>query len=242
MSRTGTFFGIGVGPGEQGLIPILAWEQLQNCGAIYVPKATSQDASTARACLPPHSIPDSRFHEVEFDMSRNHDALLVRYATIAESIASHLQGGIDVAYLTLGDTMTYSTFNYALRAVRKVLPEVRWKIFPGVTSYSALAASTGFSLGEGKERIQILPCPESLDDLETVIKRNDIVILMKIGQRLTGVLELLQRMDLSKYCAFGARIGMRDGYCLSDLSSLLENTPSGYLASMLIRNPTPSYS
>lgn len=242
MNKTGTFFGIGVGPGEAGLMPVLAWEQLQRCGAIYVPKATSQEASTARACLPSHNIPDHLFHEVEFDMSRNHEALVARYASMADAIASHLRNGTDVAYLTIGDTMTFSTFNYALRAVRALLPDAPWRIFPGITSYAALAAATGYPLGEGKERIQILPCPESLHELEAVIKRNDIVVLMKIAQRLNGVLQLLQQMGLSEHCAFGARIGMPDGYCMSDISPLLHNTPSGYLATMLIRNPTPSYS
>jgi pyridoxal phosphate enzyme (YggS family) len=65
---------------------------------------------------------------------------------------------------------------------------------------------------------------------------------LKIAQRLNGVLQLLQQMGLSEHCAFGARIGMPDGYCMSDISPLLHNTPSGYLATMLIRNPTPSYS
>ena len=241
MKQLGTFFGIGVGPGEQGLMPVLAWEQLQQCSIIFVPKATSQDASTARSCLPLNDIPESRFHEVEFDMSRDHDALLERYTKMAAAIAEHLHMGENVAYLTLGDTMTYSTFNYTLRAVRSLIPEAPWRIFPGITSYSALAATTGFPLGEGKEHIQILPCPESSDELQTSIERNDIVVLMKVGKRLPYVLQLIEQMGLTQHSAFGCRIGMPDGYCLRDLSPLIENPPSGYLSTMLIRNPHPLY-
>lgn len=242
MNQTGTFYGIGVGPGEKGLLPILAWERLQRCGVIFVPKATSQDASTAKHCLPPNSIPDSCFIEVEFDMSRDHDALQARYTAMAATITAHLKSGADVAYLTLGDTMTYSTFNYTLNAVRNVFPEVLWHVFPGISSYAALAAATGFSLGEGKERIQILPCPEDSTTLKQTIGRNDIVVLMKVGKRLPMVLSVIQEMNLIEHSAFGSRIGMPDGFCLRDLSPLLVDPPSGYLSTMLVRNPHPRYS
>jgi precorrin-2/cobalt-factor-2 C20-methyltransferase len=241
MSHLGTFFGIGVGPGEKGLIPVLAWEKLQKCGAIYVPRATSQESSTARGCLPHNTIPEDRFHEVEFDMSQDHDSLEVRYTAMAESIARHLKNGTDVAYLTLGDTMTYSTFNYALRAVQKTLPEALWRVFPGISSYAALAAETGFSLGEGKERIQILPCPETSEELRDTINRNHIVVLMKVGKRLALVLEQINQMGLTEHSAFGSRIGMTDGYCIRDISPLIQDPPTGYLSTLLIRNPNPIY-
>jgi precorrin-2/cobalt-factor-2 C20-methyltransferase len=158
---------------------------------------------------------------------------------MAASITEKLREGLDVAYLTLGDTMTYSTFNYTLRAVREACPEAPWRVFPGVSSYAALAATTGFSLGEGKERVQILPCPETPEALEPVIRANDIVVLMKVGHRLPWVLTLLQRLQLLEHSAFGSRIGMPDGLCLRDLTPLLEAMPSGYLSTMLIRNPAP---
>ena len=239
MKTTGTFFGIGVGPGEQGLLPVLAWEALQKCGAIFVPRATSQEGSTAKGCLPPHSIAEERFHEVAFDMSTDHNALLARYTTMAAQIAELLRAGQDVAYLTLGDSMTYSTFNYTLRAVRTACPEAHWRVFPGISSYAALAAATGFPLGEGKERVLILPCPESMESLERALQQHDITVLMKIGRRLPEVLAVLDRMNLTEQAAFGGRVGMPDAVCQLGIHGLLNTPPSGYLSTMLIRNPNP---
>ncbi len=242
MNALGTFYGIGVGPGEPGLLPVIAWETLQRCAVIYVPRAGSQEASTAKNCLPANEIPEERFREVVFDMSKDHAALEARYTVMAESIAELLRAGQDVAYLTIGDTMTFSTFNYTLRAVRSACPEAPWHVFPGVPCYAALAAVTGFPLGEGKERVQILPCPEDTAELERVIQRNDIVVLMKIGHRLSAVLDLLQSMELLEHAAFGSRIGMPDGNCLLGIASLLSTPTSGYLSTMLIRNPAPRQS
>jgi precorrin-2/cobalt-factor-2 C20-methyltransferase len=239
MKTTGTFYGIGVGPGEQGLLPVLAWEALQRCAVIFVPRATSQEGSTAKACLPANALPEERFCEVEFDMSTEHGALLERYTAMAARIATHLRAGHDVAYLTLGDSMTYSTFNYTLRAVREACPEAPWRVFPGVSSYAALAAATGFPLGEGKERVLILPCPDSMESLERALRQHDITVLMKIGKRLPEVLALLKQMDLTREAAFGGRVGMPDAICQIGLDGLLGVPPSGYLSTMLIRNPAP---
>jgi precorrin-2/cobalt-factor-2 C20-methyltransferase len=239
MTHCGTFYGMGVGPGERGLIPVVAWEVLLTCDVIFVPRATSKEASTARSCLPINEIPEAKFREVEFDMSKDHLALEARYTLLAAEIAAVLRDGKSVAYLTLGDSMTYSTFNYALRAVRLACPEAPWRVFPGVTSFVALAAATGQSLGEGKERIQILPCPEDAETLESVVLRNHIVVLMKVGHRLPMVVELLKKKRLMEFCTFGARVGMPEQILITDASELSANLERGYLSTMLIRNPSP---
>jgi len=239
MSKTGTFYGIGVGPGEPGLLPVVAWETLKCCHVIYIPRASSQEASTAKACLPAHSIPDERFKEIEFDMSKDHSVLAERYSHSAREIARQLRQGLDVAYLTIGDTMTFSTFNYQLQAVREACPEAPWRVFPGVTSYAALAACTGFALGEGKERVQILPCPEEPGALQRAIETNDIVVLMKIGKRLSMVVALLESMNLLREAVFGTRVGTTEAVCLTGIEPLLLNPAYGYLSTMLIRNPSP---
>jgi precorrin-2/cobalt-factor-2 C20-methyltransferase len=158
---------------------------------------------------------------------------------MAGHISTLLRAGQDVAYLTLGDSMTYSTFNYTLRAVRKACPGASWRVFPGISSYAALAAATGFPLGEGKERVLILPCPESMDLLARALQQHDVTVLMKIGRRLPEVLSLLEQMNLAATAAFGGRVGMPDGFCQLGIQGLLNVPRSGYLSTMLIRNPSP---
>lgn len=239
MKPTGTFYGIGVGPGEPGMLPVVAWATLEKCDVVYVPRATSQEASTAKSCLPPNYIPEDRFREVEFDMSKEHGVLSERYQRAAREITHYLREGKDVAYLTIGDTMTFSTFNYALDAVRTACPEAPWRVYPGISSYTALAAHMGFSLGEGKERLQILPCPDDSGSLQRAIEHNDIVILMKIGKRLPMVVELLRTMNLLREAVFGSHIGTSDAIYMNGVEPLLLAPSSGYLSTMLIRNPSP---
>lgn len=240
MEHLGTFYGIGVGPGEPGLITLAAWEALQRCDVIFTPRAQSASTSAARNCLPPHAIPDKRFREVEFRMDPDREVLRESYTLLAGQIAAELRAGRNVAYLTLGDPLTYSTYGYTLAALRDWLPQLRHRTFPGITSYCALAAATDWPLGEGKERVLILPCPESMVELRRAIEENDIVVLMKIGGRLPAVLGLLRQLGIAEHCAFGRHVGMQKEF-IARQAHELESVPEnyGYLATMLIRKTAP---
>jgi precorrin-2/cobalt-factor-2 C20-methyltransferase len=235
LTPPGLFCGIGVGPGMPGLIPVVAWDFLQNCDLILLPRAKAADQSVARNCLPPHQIPETRFREIEFAMESDRTLLAGHYLRLADEIGEEVRAGKRVAYLTIGDPLTYSTYIYLLRALRKRFLELPCRTYPGVPSYCALAAATGFAIGEGKERVLILPCPNDMHELRRLIEAHDIVILLKIGERLPPVLQLLEDMEIGDHCAFGAHVGMENEVLSVRISDLSKTNPAGYLSTMLIR-------
>ena len=201
MMELGTFFGIGVGPGPSGFIPVAALTALKSCQVVFVPKAQHVSESIARQCARDLEIPPDVFREVVYDRDWERQDLPSRYTNIAQEIACELRAGKDVAYLTTGDALTYSTLSFTLQALVNMLPEVKHRIFPGVTSYAAAAAALDWPIGRGKERTLILPCPDDIDRLRTEIDTHDIVILLKISDRLPAVLQLLHEMGISQHCA-----------------------------------------
>jgi len=235
MTKLGKFYGVGVGPGEPGLIPVAAWEALQRCDVIFLPRARSMDCSVARRALPPNDFPPERFREIEFNMDPDRAALREHYHELAGTIAAELRAGKSAAWLTLGDPFTYSTYSYTLAALLDCLPGLEHRTFPGITSFGAVAAAAGWPLGEGKERILILPCPESADELRAAIETNDVVVLMKIGARLPMTLALLREMGIESHCAFGRRVGMPEELLCPDARELRAEDSPGYLSTMLIR-------
>jgi precorrin-2/cobalt-factor-2 C20-methyltransferase len=231
----GQFWGVGVGPGPRGLLPVAAVEALSQAAVIYLPRARSAEVSIARQCVDGLMIPQARLREVEFTMDPDRNVLREHYGTLAADIAAELEAGRDVAYLTLGDPMTYSTYGYTLMALKDRLPAVRTRTFPGVTSFAAAAAALNWPLGEGKERVLILPCPDDAHSLQRDIRTHDVVVLMKIGKRLPMVLQVVRDMGISQHCALAARIGLPGEALCDDLSTLGEPTSLGYLSTMLIR-------
>jgi len=237
--QPGMFWGIGVGPGPAGYLPLAAMQALQQADLIYVPRARSADTSVALQCLQGVAVAAERLREVEFNMDPDRNVLREHYAQLAQEIAAELQAGRSVAYLTIGDTLTYSTYGYILAALKDLLPDFPHRSFPGITSYASAAAALDWPLGVGKERTLILPCPDDAATLRQEIDSHDIVVLMKIGARLPWVLALLKEMGIAEHCAFARRIGLDGEVLASDLRELQagdrDHAVSGYLATMLIR-------
>ena len=235
MKQLGTFWGIGVGPGPAGYIPLAAVEALQLADLIFAPRATTSENSVALQCLAGISLVPERLREIEFQMESDRSILSDHYTALAETIAIELRAGRNVAYLTIGDSLTYSTYGYILAALQALLPYLPQRTFPGITSYAAAAAAMSWPLGEGKERTLILPCPDNVAELRADIDSHDIVVLMKIGKRLPWVLDLLREMGISDHCAFARRIGLADELLSTDVGNLSAANATGYLSTLLIR-------
>ncbi len=234
----GTLWGIGVGPGPAGYLPLAALDALRRADLIYAPRARGVNASVALQCLAGIDLDPAKLRDIEFNMDPDRSVLSEHYAQLADGIAEQLRAGRNVAYLTIGDALTYSTYGYVLAALRARLPGLPLRTFPGITSYASAAAALSWPLGEGKERVLILPCPETPEELRRDLESHDIVVLMKVGTRLGWVLDLLREMGIAEHCAFARRIGLPGEMLANGVGALVADEAMGYLATMLVRrNP-----
>jgi precorrin-2/cobalt-factor-2 C20-methyltransferase len=235
MSTVGKFIGVGVGPGPAGFIPVAAWQALQEAEIIFVPRAKDAERSVAKQCLQGLTLEPERLREVSYDMESDRSSVRQSYAQLAASIASELRAGKTVAYLTIGDSLTYSTYSYTLEALLDLIPDLPHDTYPGITSYAAIASALDWPLGQGKERTLILPCPETAEELKQEIETHDIVVLMKIGRRLPMVLKVVTDLKIAHHCAFASNIGLPGEVLCKNVAELPEDPSLGYLSTMLIR-------
>ncbi|MGK0290117.1 MAG: precorrin-2/cobalt-factor-2 C20-methyltransferase [bacterium] len=235
MSQLGTFYGVGVGPGPSGYVSVAAVEALKKCDIIFCPKADYQENSVTQWCLSGIEFANAEIRQIPFKMDPNRDVLKTHYYDLSVTIGEELKQGKNIGYLTLGDPFTFSTYGYTIAALMDLFPELPHKTFPGVTSFATIAAETNFPLGEGKERILILPCPDDAEALQADIESHDVIVLMKIGKRLSMVLDTLKKMNIAEHCVFAKRIGFADEILCSDVSTLSAEESLGYLSTMLIR-------
>ncbi|PWT94695.1 MAG: precorrin-2 C(20)-methyltransferase [Candidatus Melainabacteria bacterium] len=231
----GRFFGIGVGPGPAGMIPLAAFSALQQADLILVPRAKHVDRSIAKQCLNGLGLPESKFKEIIYNMDPDRAEVEEHYRRLAEDIVRDLKDGRTVAYLTIGDSLTYSTYGYLVGALLRALPDLEHKTFPGITSYCALAAAFDWPLGQGKETTLILPCPDDMAVLRRQIETHDVVVLMKIGKRLNDVLGLLKHIGVIGNCVFASRLGLPGEVRSNNLVEFEPDDSIGYLSTILIR-------
>ena len=131
--------------------------------------------------------------------------------------------------------MTYSTYGYLITALREIYPQLRHRTYAGITSFAAIAAHFDWPIGEGKERVLLLPCPEKMPALRADILTHDLVVLIKIGRRLPQVLALLEELGITENCVFAQRLGFTEERTSRGLADLPKDAATGYLSTMLIR-------
>ena len=234
----GALYGIGVGPGQPGLLTCRAADCLRQVDRIVVPKARGAQHSTARQCVEWLQLADDKFMECEFSLDGDPQQRARHYASVARQLLDHLEIGRDIAYLTLGDAMTYSTYVYTLHALKQQQPSLLYETIPGITSYSTAAAKLDFPLGLSDERILILPCPDAMEPLRRDIQSHDVVVLMKIASKLDAVLALLREMGIIEHCVLAHRVGL-GGEVLERHLGRLAGQRLGYLSVVLIRKRPP---
>lgn len=239
MEGKGSFTGVGVGPGPSGLITVNGCKAILNSDKVLIPRAKGYKESRALTCIRDLELPESKIIFVDYPMTNEEEVLDSIYDDIAEKIIAHLRDGLKLAYITIGDPYIYSTYIYTVHALREKFPGIAISTIPGISSFQALASAMNVPLALGKERILVLPCPESADELRSLVEQYDNVVLMKIGDRFEWVCGLLRTMGILPYCTLGKRIGLDGELLTQTLGGLDGATNPGYLSVMLIRKDHP---
>ena len=233
--KKGTLYGVGVGPGDPGLITVKGRDVIGACRHVFAPKARIKAESLALQIAGRYAAADAQIHEVVFPMVEDESVLERHWNECAAEIVALLAAGDDVCFLTLGDTLLFSTHIYLMRAVKALAPEAAIVTVPGVNSFSAAAALTGFPLGEGKKPLLVIPVSDDLDVVRAALDGERTVVLMKIGKRLPQIVALLEERGLARGSVFVARAGLEGERVQIDLTNLkAAEAQLGYLSVILV--------
>ena len=223
----GTFYAVGVGPGDPELMTRQACAVLERCPVIAAPKTRSGrmlalDIARGSVCMDEKTV-----LALEFTMSRDEAVRLESYRTAAEEVARELDRGQDVAMVNLGDVSVYATAYYILDAVRALGYDT--VMIPGVTSFSAVAARLGCSLTEPERPLHILPGGERLDE---ALALPGTKVLMKSGSAVHDAVRALDRAGLLDRAGMVADCGLPSERVFTDLRELPEDV--SYFATVIV--------
>ncbi len=234
MTR-GTFYGIGVGPGDPEWITVQAVRILAACRHVCVPKSGLAADSVALSIAQRYLRPDAVIHEQSFPMTTDAALLRENWRRAASEVIEILDRGEDCCFLTLGDALLYSTYIYVLRELQSLDAAIRVVTVPGITSFAAAAALTNRPLGEGKQLLSVVPAADDPRQFTDALDRGGTVVLMKVGRRLEKVLDELAARDLLDRAVFVSHAGMPQQRIETDLRRL-RGMPeqAGYLSILIV--------
>ena len=176
--KKGKFYGIGVGVGDPENITVKATKRLHEVDVIVLPEAKSGEGSTAFNIVKEYVKPDVEQLFLEFPMIRDVEARKVFRKNNAGKINVELEKGKKVAFLTIGDPMTYSTYTYVLEHISD---DVEVETIAGITSFNSIAARLNIPLMIGDEDLKVVSVNRKTDVYKE-IENNQNLVLMKISR------------------------------------------------------------
>jgi precorrin-2/cobalt-factor-2 C20-methyltransferase len=227
----GKFYGVGVGPGDPGMLTLKAVRVLEKVDVICAPVSKAGRESSALKVVKDKGLAeDKRVMRLVFPMTRDERVLQEYWRKAGRRIRRQLEKGRDVAFITLGDPTFYSTYLYVLEELRG--EEVEVETIPGVTSVSACLAAGNLALARGDEKVAVLPASQARGKLEALLREFDSIVLLK-SKDLRGIAEELKTLGAEEDAWVFARCGSRD--FVSHRLSALKGKEGEYFSMVLIR-------
>jgi precorrin-2/cobalt-factor-2 C20-methyltransferase len=228
----GRFVGIGVGPGEADLVTVRAVAALRRADRVVAP-ATAIDAVGRAEAIVRQAVPGLRVERIPFAMAPGRAERDRSVEEAAEVLAAYLATGEEVAFVTLGDPLMYSTFTSVAEAVARRRPATVVDRVPGIMAFQALAARTGTTVTDERQRLVVRTALDG-EDVGADLSDPDVtVVLYKGGRRLPDLAKAAAAAGRLPGAVAGELLGM-PGERIGALSDLAADGPASYLATVIV--------
>jgi len=229
ITMNGTFYGLGVGPGDPELLTVKAVNILRAVDVIAVPESKKEMGSTAMEIAQPYLKPDVEILTLTFPMIRDVEAKNAIRRDNALKIAGLLKAGRNVAFLTLGDPMLYSTYLYLLEHLSAA--GIEPVSVPGIYSFSAISNLLNLPLVKGDESLALI-CEFNVEKMNS-LQSFQTVVCMKVSaysEQLFTYLEEHTEWDFVMVTNAG-----KESQAISDNSADLKNKVHYFSTAILTR-------
>ena len=223
-----------MGPGDPDLITLKAVRILGAVDVVYAAGSTKNDYSLALTIVQKHLAPGTEIRPLDFPMTQDQEALDRAWGANAQAVLEALHQNLDVAFVTLGDPLTYSTYGYLVRTLQRLAPDTSIITVPGITAYNAAAARINLPLVEGKESLLVISGVSDNDNLRRLVDSADNAVILKTYKDFDRICEVLNELDVKKRAVLVSRLGHEDERIETDLENLRgEKLP--YLSLLIVK-------
>ena len=229
---SGIFYGIGVGPGDPELLTVKAINAIKAADVLIAPKTEKKEGSVALSIANPYLRSDIEIVYQVFPMVKNFADSTDAWEANKKEILSLLEQGKNVAFLTLGDPMFYSTYIYVYRLLKD--EDVKIVTIPGIPAFCAIGSQAGIPIVEGNDVLSIIPATASPEKIEKAIANCDNAVLMKVYKNFPEIADVLDKHDMAKNAVMLSRCGLPDEERIDDIMTQKDKKVN-YLSTILTR-------
>ena len=166
---SGRLIGVGVGPGDPGLLTLKALHALTEADVV-AHFAKAGHPSHARAIVAAHLPAGTAELPLLYPVTTEHpkdaacyrDAIRTFYEASAAAIAAHLDAGRTVAVIAEGDPLFYGSY---MHLHVRLSPRYPTEIIAGVTGMAGCWSAAGAPIAQGDDVFMVLPATLPEDEL-----------------------------------------------------------------------------
>jgi len=205
---------VGVGPGDPDLLTVAAVRAIRAATVVAYPVARLEAVGMAATIAAPWIGPNQRRLPLVFPMVAEALPRQLAWRAAADALAAEVAAGQAVVLLCEGDVSLFATASYGLLALEQRHPDCPVSLIPGITAVAAAAAAGRWPLALQQEALLISPTPEAPAALEALLEQaaasDQVLALLKLGQRWPWVRQVLADRGLLAEALFAQRVGWPD--------------------------------
>jgi precorrin-2/cobalt-factor-2 C20-methyltransferase len=233
----GHLYGVGVGPGDPGLLTVRAREVLEGVDVVaHFCKAGRR--GVARGIVDAALGASRREHEMAYPFTTElplHDpsyapAMEAFYNACADQLASMLSDGLSVAVICEGDPFFYGSYLYLHRRLAHRVPT---EVVAGVTGMSACWTRAGMPITSGDDVLTVVPATLDQASITRHLRDADAAVVMKLGDNLAKVRAALDELGLTARATYIER-GSMQGEIVMPLAELPGGAKAPYFAMIIV--------
>ncbi len=234
-NKPGTLYGIGVGPGDPGLLTLNAVARLRRCPLLAFP-CNRDGESQARAIVADHLDHSPRELPIPLAFDGDPEAAARAYDAAATVLAECLDGGDDAALLCEGDPLLFGSFIYLLERLGH---RYRVAVVPGITAMQAAAAAALQPLTRGDQSLALVPANATDERIRQALDTHSTVVFYKPGRRRSRLLTLIDEAG-RRAQVIEVTAASRPDQAVRFAADGIDAGPGAYFAVLLVsRNPNP---
>ena len=198
--KLGKLYGVGVGPGDPELITLKGLKVLKAVSYVFTASSAKNEYSLSSRTIEPHLDDKKQLINLSFSMQKDTAVREKYWEKNSLLVLEKLREGKDVAFVTVGDPMTYSTFGYLMRTILEKEPETDIEIIPGITSYQAAAAAAKVVLSENNQNLFVMSGVEGIELLKNApsdfLRSLNNIVVLKVYKKYGKIMKSLKELGL----------------------------------------------
>jgi precorrin-2/cobalt-factor-2 C20-methyltransferase len=218
---SGKLFAIGLGPGDPELITVKGQRLLGDCSVVFVPLQEGRESMAQK--LAERWTDPAKLKLLPFKMARKPEQNVEHWRKNAGTILEAMNSGAQIAFVTEGDPLLYSTFIHVYGELVKLAPDADVEVVPGISSVQAGAAILKKPLGDDVSRVAIVP---ATGDVLHALATFDSVVVLKVSADLEKVLKALKVTGRTHQAIYVERAGWPEQRIVTEVESLRKHKPS----------------